>query len=559
MARSPLIRLLRRAYKVAQVSRKRQIPRAEVLGMLQEKASRRRLLQASLGFAGAVAANRLTQGPRAAVAQSGIEPVLIVGAGISGLTAAYRLATAGVPVNIIEARNQVGGRMRSLPKAAGTAITAELGGEFINTDHTCLRNLAEELGFNVLDVEAAQQGLNRESYFFEGRLISEEELIRDFAPVAQQINADLEILENFEDYTTADQPTIDLDRLSITEYLDRIPTTPVVRQIVRIAYNVEYGRDPEEQSSLNLIFLIGAEPGEFELLGISDERFYIDGGNQQVPRQLAELLASSVEVGTVLESISSTANGRYRVSMRAGQSTFDRIYERVLLALPFTVLRTIPLNVDLPPVKRLAIDTLGYGTNAKLITAYREPIWRSRYNSNGRVLSDLGFQNIWESTQGVFTASGGSRLITNFTGGRHGVLLGSATPQAHAQTLLPQLEQVFPGISSLAIPGKEIRAYWPGELYNQGSYSCYLPGQWTQMYGSEGERVGNLFFAGEHTSVECQGFMEGGCETGEATALEILQDLGLQAPAAQQRERLQNSRSQRINPRSPRPFQRFRR
>ena len=555
MARSPLISLLRRAYKVAQVSRKRQIPQAEVLGMLQEKASRRRLLQASLGFAGAVAANRLTQRRHSAVAQSGIEPILIVGAGISGLTAAYRLATAGVPVDIIEARNQVGGRMRSLPKAAGTAITAELGGEYIDTDHTCLRNLAEELGFNVLDIEAAEQGLNRESYFFQGQFVSEEEIIRDFAPVAEQINADLEILDNFEDYTTTDEPTIDLDRLSITEYLDRIPTTPIIRQLVRIAYIGEYGRDVEEQSSLNLIFLIGAEPGEFEIFGTSDERFYIDGGNDQVPRQLGELLASSVEVGTVLESISSTPNGRYRVSMRSGQSTFDRIYERVVITIPFTVLRTIPLNVDLPPVKRLAIDTIGYGTNAKLITAYREPIWRSRYNSNGNVLSDLGFQNVWETTQGVFS-SGGSRLISQFTGGRQGVLLGSATPQAHAQILLPQLEQVFPGISSLAIPGKEIRAYWPGELYNQGSYSCYLPGQWTQMYGSEGERVGNLFFAGEHTSLEYQGYMEGGCETGEATALEILQDLGLQAPAAQQRARLQNNRSQRIRPRGRFPFRR---
>lgn len=558
MARSPLIRLLRRAYKVAQVSRKRQIPRAEVLGMLQEKASRRRLLQASLGFAGAVAANRLTQRSRPAVAQSGIEPILIVGAGISGLTAAYRLANAGVPVNIIEARNQVGGRMRSLPKAAGTSITAELGGEYIDTDHTCLRSLAEELGFNVLDIEAAEQGLNRESYFFGGQFISEEEIIRDFAPVAEQINADLEILDNFEDYTTTDQPTIDLDRLSITEYLDRIPTTPVIRQLLRIAYIGEYGRDVEEQSSLNLIFLIGAEPGEFEIFGTSDERFYIDGGNDQVPRQLAELLASSIEVGTVLESISSTPNGRYRVSIRSGQSTFDRIYERVVITIPFTVLRTIPLNVDLPPVKRFAIDTIGYGTNSKLITAYREPIWRSRYNSNGNVLSDLGFQNVWETTQGVFS-SGGSRLISQFTGGRQGVLLGSATPQAHAQTLLPQLERVFPGISSLAIRGKEIRAYWTGEIYNRGSYSCYLPGQWTQMYGSEGERVGNLFFAGEHTSLEYQGYMEGGCETGEATALEILQDLGLQASAAQQRALLQSNRSERITPRGPRPFQRFRR
>lgn len=555
MAKSPLIKILRQAYQIARKSRKTGIPSDEVIGILKEQVTRRRVLQGGLGLASAIAASTWRQDGGRVAAQSGIAPVAIVGAGIAGLTAGYRLTQAGVPVNIIEASNRVGGRMFTISKAAGTAIAAELGGEFINSDHTCLRTLAEELDLNPIDILAPQAGLIQETFFFLGRRVSLEEIIQQFAPVAQQIDADLEAIANFESYAIPDPPTAALDRLSIAEYLDRIPsTTPIIRQLIRTAYTIEYGRDAEEQSALNLLYYIGTEPGEFNIFGTSDERFYINGGNEQIPRKLAEILANSIEPGTALEALSIQPDGRYRLSLRSGQSTFDRIYERVLLTVPFSVLRTIPLHVDLPPAKRLAIDTLGYGTNSKLVTGYGEKIWQTRYNSRANVFTDLGFQNTWETSQSRFNPSVG--LITNYTGGRQGLAIGSAIADTHAQILNQQLELVFPGINSVALPGS-LRSYWPGNVYARGSYTCYLPGQWTQMYGVEGERVGNLFFAGEHTSLEYQGFMEGGCETGESTALQILEDLGLQAQASQQRSRILNNRAARQRPVKRFPFRRL--
>jgi monoamine oxidase len=434
MARSPLIKILRRAYRVSQISRKRAIPPAEVLGILNERISRRRLLQGGLAVAAAAAATTFRRDGHRAVAKSGISPILVVGAGIAGLTAGYRLKQAGVPVNIVEARNRVGGRMRSLRNAAGTQLTAELGGEFIDTDHTCLRSLATELGFKIVDLLAAQKGLVQNTFFFEGRRVPISEVIRDFAPVAEQIDADLEAIANFESYAVYDEPTAKLDQISIAEYLDRILTTPTIRELIRVAYTVEYGRDAEEQSCLNLLYLIGTEPGEFSIFGNSDERFYIDGGSDQVPRRLAQLLADSIETGTVLESLRSLSDGRYRVALRSGGRTIDRTYERILLTVPFSVLREIPLKVDLPPVKRLAINTLRYGTNSKLITGYREQVWRTRYGSTANVYTDLGFQNTWESSQSRYTP--GEGLITNYTGGRQGLVLGTATPEIHAQRLV---------------------------------------------------------------------------------------------------------------------------
>ncbi len=527
MAKSALMAMLRRAASIAQKSRETGIPADELLGMLTSRTSnfpisRRGLLHGGLAAAGAVAAATFTR-EGAFAQQGGRSPILVVGAGIAGLTAAYRLRQAGVRADIIEATNRVGGRIRTIPKVAGTLIPADVGGEFIDTGHTTLISLATELGLRAIDLAQVQSGLVKDTFFFEGRRFPLEQIIADFAPLATKINEDVEAIGDNISYLDFTETAERLDNLSIAEYLDQADTSTLLRQLLRVAYTVFYGRDSEEQSALNLLFLIGSEPGSFELYGNSDERYQIDGGNSQIINRLAGQLSGSIEAGTVLEAITLLPDGRYRVNLRSGQSAFDRTYERVLLTLPFSTLRDVKINVPLPQPKRRAIEQLGYGTNSKLITGYRSRIWREIYQSTASVYTDLGFQNSWEPTPFAPTGNG---LVTNFTGGKQGLAIGSGTPEDQAQRFLGQFERVFPGVSNLR-SGKAVRAYWPGERFSKGSYSCYLVGQWTQMYGVEGERVGNLYFAGEHTSLENQGYMEGGCETGQRAAFEILQDLGL--------------------------------
>lgn len=533
MAKSALMAMLRRAASIAQKSRETGIPADELLGMLSDgipnsPISRRRLLHGGLAAAGAVAAATFTrEGGGAFAQQGGRSPILVVGAGIAGLTAAYRLRQSGVRADIIEATNRVGGRIRTIPKVAGTLIPADVGGEFIDTGHTNLISLATELGLRAIDLAQVQSGLVKDTFFFEGRRFPLEQIIADFAPLATKINEDVEAIGDNISYLDFTETAERLDNLSIAEYLDQADTSTLLRQLLRVAYTVFYGRDSEEQSALNLLFLIGSEPGSFELYGNSDERYQIDGGNSQIINRLAGQLSGSIEAGTVLEAITLLPDGRYRVNLRSGQSAFDRTYERVLLTLPFSTLRDVKINVPLPQPKRRAIEQLGYGTNSKLVTGYRSRIWREVYRSTASVYTDLGFQNSWEATPFAPTGNG---LVTNFTGGKQGLAIGAGTPEDQAQRFLGQFERVFPGVSNLR-SGKAVRAYWPGERFSKGSYACYLVGQWTQMYGVEGERVGNLYFAGEHTSLENQGYMEGGCETGQRAAFEILQDLGLIASA----------------------------
>lgn len=546
MSRTPLIRVLRRAYQLTQLSRKSGIPHDELVGMLStrqqppSRISRRRLLQGGLAVASAAAAIGLGHRPKPVAAQQNLSPILIVGAGIAGLTAAYRLRQAGVPVDVVEARNDVGGRMRTLQNVAGTTLGAEMGGEFINTDHTHLRSLAEELGLTLVDLYAAQQGLADETFYFEGRKIPMETIIRDFAPVAEQISADLEAIANFESYAVFDQATVELDNVSLAEYLERIPTSEVLRNIINTAYTTEYGLDTDRQSCLNLLWYIGTEPGEFKMFGSSDERFHIDGGNDQVPTILANRLSDAITTGLALEAIQELSDGRYQVSLRSSLYSEERVYERVILAIPFTTLRDVALIMELPPAKRLAIAAFDSSTNTKLITSYREKVWRTDYNSTGTVFSDLDFQNTWETSQSRYK-SGSIGLLTNYTGGQKGVVLENMASRQAAQEFQPLINEVFPGTASAAFPGAAIRTSWINEPFSKGSYACYRVGQWTQFYGVEGERVGNLFFIGEQCSWEYQGYMEGGCETGEWVALEILDELGLGEAAAQQRQRIRRN------------------
>ena len=519
MSKSYLKSFLLRAAQIARRSLHQGIPIDEYLHQVQSaQVSRRTLLRTGLAVGGAVAGVGLNQvlRPDRASATSR-SSILILGAGIAGLTAAYRLRQAGVVAEIVEARSAVGGRMKTLQNALGTSTGAELGGEFIDTGHDRIRSLAGELGVKLQDLTQTDTGLTLDTFYFQGRKIDLAEVTQAFIPLIPKLERDAALLD---DLTT---PTaIALDQLSITAYLAKQPISGLLRSLLEVAYTLEFGREASEQSCFNLIDLIGKNPNRFEAYGDSDEHFHIIGGNGQIPQKLAKRLSNAITIETELEQLKLRSDGRYRASFRSGGRSFERTYERVLLTVPFSVLRRIELDLPLPQGKRRAIDRLGYGTNSKVIGTYSEAVWK-RYGAAGSVFTDLPSQGGWEATR---YATSRTRLYTNFTGGIQGRSVGAETPEFQAQRVATHYNRIFPGMEA-AYQGKAVRAYWTGQSYSRGSYSCYLVGQWTSISGEEQPRVGNLFFAGEHCSAIAQGYMEGGCETGEAAAREILADLGV--------------------------------
>ena len=157
------------------------------------------------------------------------------------------------------------------------------------------------------------------------------------------------------------------------------------------------------------------------------------------------------------------------------------------------------------------------GTNSKLHVQFTSRHWES-LGCNGDTFADTGYQNTWDVTR----AQGGrSGILVDYTGGTIGASFDSGTPSSRAEQFLGQLDPVLPGIAA-RWNGRATVDYWTGNRWTKGSYSYWKVGQYQAFAGVEREiEGGSCHFAGEHTSIDFQGYLNGAVETGERAAGEI--------------------------------------
>lgn len=537
MARTPLFGSLRRAFRIAAMSSRR--PDGPPLDELIDMAySRRRFLRQSAVVGAGVAASSLVACRRNEPAQvaSGSAAdtrIAIVGGGIAGLNTAYKLSKAGLTATIYEASDRTGGRMFTAKDLLGEGLTTELGGEFIDSTHDEMLALMEEFGLERLDTQGpGTEKLRGETYFVNGRHYTHTQAAQAFVPLAEKILADYDELDDVVDYRN-EGGGAELDRMSIGAYLDRIGATGWMRELLEVAYVTEYGLDIGEQSALNFVFLIGT--GDLEdatamsLLGESDERYKVRGGNQQIVDALASRVEPQIRRRHRLEAIRSRGEG-FTLTLETDGGVVDQDADIVVLALPFTLLRDVRIDVNLPDVKRMAIDQLGYGANAKVLVGFDSRPWEAQ-GFSGATYSDETFQLAWANS---FLQPGRAGGLTLYSGGTPALRAGEGTAEEAAVRLLTGIERAYPG-TLRARNGRVSRFHWPTFPWTKSSYSCYRPGQWTTIAGAEGEPVGNLFFAGEHCSYDFQGYMNGAAQSGADTAVAVMGRLSGALPRAARR------------------------
>ncbi len=453
------------------------------------------------------------------------ERVVVVGAGIAGLHCAYRLQQSGVNVTVYEASTRVGGRMFTALDDSYDDQVFELGGELIDSNHATLFALAEELDIK-LDDRLADTEIQPDVWFVAGEELAEATVVEQFTAVAPAMADAAAAADDEEDDTAFNE----LDATTLQDWLDEnVPVAEyaALNALLTSAYRGEFGLETAEQSALNLLYLIGSdEPDPFRIFGESDERYHARLGSQEFPLRLADKLAAdTITLGTQLTALSGgDARGFTLELVDVKSDTKHEVHaDRVVLAIPYSVLRHVKLDVPLSKLKQQIIQELGYGTNAKVMGSFETRVWREEHKKSGSVTSDLPLQQVWDSSIGQ---PGKRGILTNFLGGQAGVDVGEGDAEDYYTGLLADLDLIFPGTREAYRSGSARRMHWPSYEFTQGSYTCYQPGQWA-FWGHEGEREGNLHFCGEHTSADFQGWMEGGAETGALVAAEILGDLGL--------------------------------
>ncbi len=547
MARSPLLRRFQALFEDFDEAERSGRPlRAVREERRQMRLTRRDFLKATGAAVGAAALS----GPAAAFAgtvrPSGTQGrIAIIGGGIAGLNAALTLQDAGISSTVYEASDRVGGRMHS-DTTSWNGQTSEHCGELIDSGHKTILGLASRFKLPTVDLLGAEPIHSTDTDYFFGRYYTDAQAQADFNTVWNNVKKDVNAAGYPTLYSSSTQAGRDLDHMSIYDWIEtRVPgghTSPMGR-LLDVAYNIEYGNITQQQSSLNLVYLLGfsSNPGNFQIFGASDERYHIAGGNEQLPHAIAAALTlATVQLNTALTGIVRNSDNTYTLSLKTGNTTTTKTVDRVIMAIPFSVLRTILTSdrqyraAGFDSLKQTAIAQLGYGKNAKLQLQFNSRYWNTTGPwgiGNGSTYSDTGYQNTWDVTR---AQGGDTGILVDYTGG--GVPLASfkgdtTDPKVvagFANAFLSQIEPVFPGITHQwnGLATLDVPLANPFLL---GSYSYWKVGQYTQFSGYEKARqpdpnTGKCHFAGEHCSQDFQGYMEGGAEEGARAANEILSD-----------------------------------
>lgn len=512
MPKSNLLSILKKANALAHISIKNNISTSELLEKQQAfQESRRNFIEKSAKAGLLLSSIPLIGSFPSCVTAKDIK-VAVVGAGIAGLNAAYKLKNSGVEAKVFEATKRAGGRMMSIKGYVSENITTEVGAEFIDTNHLEMLSLVKEFNLSMIDV--TQDTLEiKDSFFIEGTSYTLQEVVEAFKEIIPQLEKDKNSID--EDYSN--EATVELDNMDLRSYLENLEGKTWFSKMLDYAYQGEFGVDSNQQSSLNLIDFISTDTkdNEFLIFGESDERFKVVGGNERVTEELYNRVKDQVEFDRALTSITKEGD-KYKLEFKGGGSY---VADFVIVTIPFSVLRNVNLDVpELSEEKKNCINNLGYGSNTKVMMGFEDRPWR-KLGKQGYLFNDV-VHNGWDHGH-MQNDNLGPTGYTVFLGGKVGLGAEKTFTQSLKDTYLTQLDTVFSG-SKDAYTQILQSSRWNGNPFAQGSYSAYKVGQWTTISGLEIEPVGNIYFAGEHCSDAFQGYMNGGAETGKVVAEQVL-------------------------------------
>ena len=474
-----------------------------------EGISRREMIRRSLAAtAGLLLSDKLSAG---VLGQTKAGRVVIVGAGFSGLVAAFDLGQAGYDVTVVEARNRVGGRVITFSDFLPGKVV-EGGGELVGRNHPRWVRYAER--FKLKLVEATEEDFEAPIVLGGKRLTADEseKLWEELELTFARIDADGKAVTNpLEPWRASNAEA--LDKRSMGSFIDGLDASPLCKLGLHTMVMADNGVITAGQSYLgNLAMVQGG--GGAKGYWVDSETHRCGGGNQQ----LATRLAAAVGTAKVLTRMPVRA---ITMSDRGGRVTLadGKVLEadHVILTAPPSTWNRIAFDPLLP-----ATLAPQMGTNVKCLIALKSRFWR-RAELGPEMLTDGPVSMTWDGTDGQ--PAGAAAAMVAFSGGNAADQCREWRPESRAESYLAAIEKVYRGIRSNFVKYRFMD--WPSDPWSKGSYSFPAPGQVTSQGPTLRQGIGRLHFAGEYTSYGFMGFMEGALESGAAVAARIAQRDGV--------------------------------
>jgi monoamine oxidase len=441
--------------------------------------------------------------------------VIVVGAGLAGLTATRELKEAGWTVQLLEARDRVGGRLKGYDLGNGKA--ADLGGEYFGDKSTAIAETAASVGvsgFRTYDEGERLTFLNGRRYGYTGLFPWRmgPATLADFGQAVLKIERMARTVPPESPWNAPNAEK--LDSQTFWSWIQRNVATTAARSFLTMVTEAAYCASPSDLSLLHVLYYANASGGFRYLMEISGgiQRYRFEGGAHSIPRKLAARLTDEVRLGAAVRRIEQRSD--YVVVSGPG---FEARARWVVVAVPITLAGRIDYAPALPGYRDQFTQRMPAGAAMKCLAVYDEPFWRADGLSGQVTSSDGPFRVAFDTSP----ADGSPGVLSAF-------VTGSA---ARALTRLPRAERraaVLDGLvrglgPKAGKPRDFVEQNWLDEEFTRGCYHGFAPpGLYTAYGHALRAPIGRIHWAGTETGVHQMGSMGGAIDSGRRVARELL-------------------------------------